>query len=97
MSLKLNPLNDRVVVTALTAEEKTAGGVILPDTAREKPNKGRVVATGPGRLTDDGRRPGVAVKTGDVVFYGKYSGTEIKVEGQEFKILREDDILGVEE
>lgn len=97
MALKLNPLNDRVVVTPLTAEEKTAGGVILPDTAREKPNKGRVVAAGPGRLADDGRRLGSAVKAGDVVFYGKYSGTEIKVDGQEFKILREEDILGVEE
>jgi len=95
--LKLNPLNDRVVVTPLTAEEKTRGGVILPDTAREKPNKGKVVAVGPGKLGDDGKRFGAAVKQGDVVFYGKYSGTEIKVEGTEFKILREEDILGVEE
>ena len=97
MALKLTPLNDRVVVTPLSAEAKTAGGVILPDTAQEKPNKGKVVAVGPGRLTDDGRRLGGAVKPGDVVFYGKYSGTEIKVEGKEFKILREDDVLGVEE
>lgn len=97
MALKLNPLNDRIVVTPLSAEEKTSGGVILPDTAREKPNKGKVVAVGPGRLGDDGKRLGCAVKAGDVVFYGKYSGTEVKVEGTEFKILREDDVLGVEE
>ena len=97
MALKLNPLNDRVVVTPLNAEERTAGGVILPDSAREKPNKGRVVAAGPGKLGDDGRRLGLAVKQGDVVLYGKYSGTEVKVEGQEFKILREEDVLGVEE
>ena len=97
MALKLNPLNDRVVVTPLNAEEKTAGGVILPDTAREKPNKGKVVAAGPGKLGDDGRRMGLAVKTGDVVLFGKYGGTEVRVDGQEFKILREEDVLGVEE
>jgi chaperonin GroES len=97
VALKLNPLNDRVVVSPLSAEEKTRGGVILPDTAREKPNKGKVVAAGPGRLGDDGKRLGVAVKSGDVVYYGKYSGTEIKVEGTEFKILREEDILGIED
>jgi chaperonin GroES len=97
MALKLNPLNDRVVVSPLSAEEKTAGGVILPDTAREKPNKGKVVAAGPGKAGEDGKRLGVAVKPGDVVLYGKYSGTEVKVEGQEFKILREEDLLGVEE
>lgn len=97
VALTLRPLNDRVVVNPLTAEERTAGGVILPDTAREKPNKGKVVAVGPGRLGDDGRRTGVAVKAGDVVLYGKYSGTEIKVEGEELKILREEDILGIEE
>lgn len=97
MALKLNPLNDRVVVSPLSAETKTAGGVILPDTAREKPNKGKVFAVGPGRLGEDGKRQPVAVKSGDVVLYGKYSGTEIKVEGTEYKILREDDILGIEE
>jgi len=97
VALKLNPLNDRVVVTPVSAEEKTAGGVILPDTAREKPNKGKVVAAGPGKIGDDGKRLGVSVKKGDVVLFGKYSGTEVKVEGQEFKILREDDILGIEE
>lgn len=97
MALKLKPLNDRVVVSPLTAEERTAGGVILPDAAREKPTKGRVVAAGPGRAGDDGRRLGLSVKAGDVVLYGKYAGTEVKVEGQEFKILREEDVLGIEE
>ena len=95
--MKLKPLNDRVIVTPLEAESKTAGGVILPDTAKEKPNKGRVVATGPGSQLDDGKRVALGVKTGDVVYYGKYTGTEVKVEGTEFKILREEDILGIEE
>jgi chaperonin GroES len=97
VALKLNPLNDRVVVSPLSAEEKTAGGVILPDTAREKPNKGRVIAAGPGRLGDDGKRRGLSLRPGDVVWYGKYAGTEVKVDGQELKILREEDVLGVEE
>jgi chaperonin GroES len=83
-------------VTPLAADEKTAGGVILPDTAKEKPNKGKVVAAGPGKQLDDGRRAALAVKAGDVVYYGKYSGTEVKVAGEEYKILREEDILGVE-
>ena len=95
--MKLKPLNDRVIVTPLTPEEKTAGGVILPDTAQEKPNKGKVVATGPGKTIDDGKRVALGVKNGDVVYYGKYSGTEVKVAGEEFKILREEDILGIEE
>lgn len=95
--MKLKPLNDRVIVTPLAADEKTAGGVIIPDTAKEKPNKGKVVAAGPGRTLDDGKRVSLAVKTGDVVWYGKYSGTEVKVAGEEFKILREEDILGIDE
>ena len=97
MALNLKPLNDRVVVTPIDAETKTKGGLILPDAAREKPNKGKVLAAGPGRLGDDGKRLGVAVKAGDVVLYGKYAGTEIKVDGTELKILREEDILGIEE
>jgi chaperonin GroES len=97
MNVKLKPLNDRVIVTPLAAEEKTAGGVLLPDTAKEKPNKGKVIAAGPGRYLDDGKRVALAVKTGDVVWYGKYSGTEVKVGGEEFKILREEDILGIDE
>ena len=95
--MQLKPLNDRVIVSPLAAEEKTAGGVILPDTAKEKPTKGKVVAAGPGKTLDDGKRVALGVKTGDVVWYGKYSGTEVKVAGEEFKILREEDILGVEE
>ena len=95
--MNLKPLNDRVVVSPLTADEKTAGGVILPDTAKEKPNKGKVLAVGPGKLLDDGKCVALAVKAGDVVYYGKYSGTEVKVSGTELKILREEDILGIEE
>ena len=95
--MKLKPLNDRVVVSPLSAEEKTAGGVILPDTAKEKPTKGEVVAVGPGKTLDDGKRVALGVKVGDVVWYGKYSGTDVKVSGEELKILREEDILGVEE
>ena len=95
--MKLKPLDDRVVVTPLSAEEKTSGGVILPDSAKERPNKGKVVAVGPGKLRDDGERIPPAVSKGAVVFYGKYAGTEVKVAGDEFKILRESDILAVEE
>ena len=94
--MKLKPLNDRVVVRPLEAEEKTAGGVILPDNAKEKPNKGKVVAAGPGKTLEDGRVVGLAVKAGEIVYYGKYSGTEVKIGGEELKILREEDILGVE-
>jgi chaperonin GroES len=97
MNVKLKPLNDRLIVTPLAAEEKTAGGVILPDNAKEKPNKGKVVAVGPGKHLDDGKRVALSVKNGDVVWYGKYSGTEVKVGGEEFKILREEDILGIDE
>lgn len=93
MALKINPLEDRVVVTPLEAEERTAGGVILPETAKEKPQQGKVVATGPGRMLKDGTRVAPAVKKGDTVVYGKYSGTDVKVDGKEFKILRESEIL----
>ena len=95
--MKLRPLNDRVIVSNLAADEKTAGGVILPDTAKEKPNKGKVLSVGPGKHLDDGKLVALGVKKGDVVYYGKYSGTEVKVEGEEYKILREEDILGIEE
>jgi chaperonin GroES len=95
--VKLKPLNDRVIVANVAAEEKTAGGVILPDNAKEKPNKGKVLSVGPGKTLEDGKTVALAVKKGDVVYYGKYSGTDVKVEGEEFKILREDDILGIEE
>ena len=93
--MKLKPLNDRVIVSPLSAEEKTTGGVILPDTAKEKPTKGKVVAVGPGKVLDDGKRVALAVKNGDVVYYGKYSGTEVKVEGEEHLILREDEVYGI--
>jgi chaperonin GroES len=91
--MKLKPLDDRVVVRPLDAEEKTAGGIVLPDAAKEKPQRGKVVAVGPGRLLDSGERCAVAVKTGDEVLFGKYGGTDIEVEGEEVKILRESDIL----
>jgi chaperonin GroES len=93
MALKINPLDDRVVVTPLEAEERTAGGVILPETAKEKPQQGKVVAVGPGRMLKDGQRAEPGVRKGDTVVYGKYSGTDVKVDGKEFKILRESDIL----
>ena len=93
MALKINPLDDRVVVTPLEAEERTSGGVILPDSAQEKPAQGKVVAVGPGSLLNDGTRAAPSLKKGDVVVYGKYSGSDVKVEGKEYKILRESEIL----
>ena len=93
VELKIRPLDDRVVVEALEAEEKTAGGILLPDTAKQKPQRGRVLATGPGKMKDDGGRHSLNVKVGDEVLYGKYSGSEVEVDGREFKILRESDIL----
>lgn len=91
----IRPLDDRVVVRPLEAEEVTAGGIVLPDTAKEKPQKGEIISVGPGRLLDNGDRGGLSVTVGDQVFFGKYSGTEVKVEGVELKIMRESDILGV--
>jgi chaperonin GroES len=91
--MKLKPLDDRVVVSPLSAEEKTAGGIVLPDTAKEKPQRGKVVAVGPGRLLDTGDRSPIAVAVGDEVLFAKYGGTEIEIDGQEVKILRESDIL----
>ena len=93
--MSIRPLDDRVVVKALEAETKTAGGIVLPDTAKEKPQKGEIVAVGPGRLLDSGDRGGMSVKVGNRVVYGKYSGTDVKVDGEEFKIMRESDILGI--
>jgi chaperonin GroES len=89
----LRPLDDRVVVEALEAEEKTTGGILLPDTAKQKPQQGRVIAVGPGKLSDKGDRTAVAVKVGDTVLFGKYSGSDVEVGGKEYKILREADIL----
>jgi chaperonin GroES len=91
---KIRPLDDRVVVQPLEAEEKTAGGILLPDTAREKPQRGKVLAVGPGKLNDDGKRTEVSVAVGDEVIYGRYSGHEIEVNGVDVKIMRETDILG---
>jgi chaperonin GroES len=92
-SLTLKPLDDRVVVEPTDAEEKTAGGILLPDTAKQKPQQGKVIAAGPGKLNDDGNRIALAVKIGDTVLYGKYSGSDVEVNGKEYKILRESDIL----
>jgi chaperonin GroES len=91
--LKLRPLDDRVVVEPSEAEETTAGGIVLPDTAQEKPQRGKVLSVGPGKLLDSGQRGTLSVAIGDEVIYGKYSGSEIEVEGREVKILRESDIL----
>lgn len=92
-SLTLKPLDDRVVVKPLDAEEKTAGGILLPDSAKQKPQQGKVVAVGPGKLNDNGSRNVLAVVVGDVVMYGKYSGSDVEVGGVDYKILRESDIL----
>jgi chaperonin GroES len=91
----LKPLGDRIVVKPLEAETATAGGIILPDTAKEKPQRGEVLAVGPGKLLDSGKLSAVDVKVGDKVVYSKYGGTEIKVGGEEVVILRGDDVLGV--
>ena len=94
--MKLIPIDDRVIVTPVDADEVTTGGVILPNSAQEKPNKGKVLAVGPGNWNDAGDRTPLTVKKNDLVYYGKYAGTEVKVSGNEFKILREKDILGIE-
>ncbi len=93
MALKIRPLEDRIVVEALAAEEKTAGGIVLPDSAKEKPQRGKVISVGPGKQLDDGSRAVIAVAVNDEVIYGKYSGSEVKIDGVEYKILRENDIL----
>ena len=93
--MKIRPLADRVVIKPLPAEEKTKGGIFLPDTAKEKPVIGEIVAVGPGRKSDDGTTIALEVKVGDRVLYGKYSGTETTVDGQEYLILRESDIFAV--
>ena len=93
--MKLKPLADRVIVKALEAEEKTKSGIYLPDAAKEKPTKGKVISVGPGKLDDKGKAMELSVRTGDTVYYGKYSGTDIEVDGEKFVILRESDILAV--
>jgi len=93
--MKLKPLNDRVLVKRLESEEKTAGGLYIPDTAKEKPSRGKVVAAGPGKIGDDGKRAALAVKAGDLVLFNKYAGTEISIDGEEHLVMREDDILAI--
>ena len=93
--MKMKPLADRVVIKPSPAEEKTKGGIILPDTAKEKPVIGEVVAVGPGKVTDDGKKIAPEVKVGDKVLYGKYSGTEVTIEGDEYLIMREADIFAI--
>ena len=93
--MKIRPLQDRIIVLRVDEEEKTSGGIIIPDTAKEKPQEGKVVAVGKGKVGDDGKVQPLDVKKGDRVLFGKYAGTEIKIEGEEHLILREDDILGV--
>jgi len=94
--MKIKPLDDRVVIEILDAEEKTAGGIVLPDAAKEKPQKGRIVATGPGTLLEDGSRAETSVKKGDIVLFGKYAGTEVRVGDVEYTIMRASDILAKE-
>jgi len=93
--MTIKPLGDRVLVQALEAEEVSKAGIIIPDTAKERPSEGKIVAVGPGRVTDEGNRVNPEVKKGDKVLYGKYSGTEVKVDGTDYLILRESDILAI--
>jgi chaperonin GroES len=95
--MKLRPLDDRVVVKQSQAEEKTSGGIYLPDAAKEKPQIGKVIAVGPGKLLDDGKRGQMSVKKNDHVVYGKYMGNEVEIDGEKYVILRESDILGIVE
>jgi len=93
--MNIRPLHDRIIVERVEEETTTAGGIIIPDTAKEKPQKGKIVAVGKGKSTEDGKLLALDVKVGDVVLFGKYAGTDIKIEGKEYLMMREDDILGV--
>jgi chaperonin GroES len=95
--MKIRPLQDRVIVKRIEEEEKTKGGIIIPDTAKEKPQEGKVVAIGKGKVSDEGKVTPLDVKVGDRILFGKYSGSEIKLNGEEHLIMREDDILGIVE
>ncbi|MET0226111.1 MAG: co-chaperone GroES [Dokdonella sp.] len=95
--MKLRPLHDRVIIKRLEAETKSAGGIVIPDSAAEKPIKGEVVAAGTGKILEDGKVRPIAVKVGDIVLFGKYSGTEVKVDGEELLVMREEDIVAVVE
>ena len=93
--MKFRPLHDRVLIESLESEEKTAGGIIIPDTAKEKPQEGKIIAVGPGAKSEDGKTIPMDVKVGDRVLFGKWSGTEVKVDGKEYSIMKESDIMGV--
>jgi chaperonin GroES len=93
--MKLRPLQDRILVQRVEEEKTTKGGIIIPDTAKEKPAEGKVIATGNGKLGDDGKRIALEIKVGNRILFGKYSGTEVKIEGEDYLIMREDDVLGV--
>jgi len=93
--MKFRPLHDRVLIEISDGEEKTSGGIIIPDTAKEKPQEGKVVAVGPGARTEDGKIVPMDVKAGDVVLFGKWSGTEVKIDGKEYSIMKESDIMGI--
>ena len=93
--MKFRPLHDRVLIKVLDSEEKTSGGIIIPDTAKEKPQEGEVVAVGPGAINDGGKLTPMDVKVGDVVLFGKWSGTEVKIDGKEYSIMKESDIMGI--
>jgi len=93
--MKLKPLQDRILVQRIEEEKTTKGGIIIPDTAKEKPAEGKVVAVGHGKLGEDGKRIALEIKKGDRILFGKYSGTEVKIEGEDYLILREDDVLGI--
>ncbi len=94
-AMKFRPLHDRVLIKVLDSEEKTAGGIIIPDTAKEKPQEGEVVAVGPGAKSEDGKISPMDVKVGDIVLFGKWSGTEVKIDGKEYSIMKESDIMGI--
>ena len=93
--MKFRPLHDRVLIRVLDSEEKTSGGIIIPDTAKEKPQEGEVVAVGPGAKSEDGKTISMDVKVGDIVLFGKWSGTEVKIDGTEYSIMKESDIMGI--
>ena len=93
--MKFRPLHDRVLVESLDSEEKTSGGIIIPDTAKEKPQEGKVIAVGPGSKSEDGKITPMDVKIGDIVLFGKWSGTEVKIDGKEYSIMKESDIMGI--
>ena len=95
--MKIRPLNDRLLVKRLEEETMTAGGIIIPDSAKEKPAEGEVVAVGPGKVADNGERVALQVKEGDMVLFSKYGGTDVKLDGEDFLIMREEDILGIVE